>query len=74
MSSLTEWIDHILRSFLAHTNRDDIIKKVEKMDKQGREIGHDLKNLHQRSSALHQLVSKMRSDEAWEREKRDGKI
>jgi hypothetical protein len=43
------------------------VAKVEEADQRSREIKHALRNMAMRSTALCQLVSKMREDEAWRR-------
>jgi hypothetical protein len=45
----------------------DLVRKVDEVDDKSRQMRHKLNNMAMRSTALCQLVSKMRDDEAWKR-------
>jgi aspartokinase-like uncharacterized kinase len=45
----------------------DLVRKVDEVDDKSRQMRHKLNTMAMRSTALCQLVSKMREDEAWKR-------
>lgn len=62
------WLCNLCRLLYSRRSSEDIAKRVERMDKQNREVRHDLKNIEFRADALRQLVMNMREDDAWRHE------
>jgi hypothetical protein len=48
------------------------VHRIDEADKRSREMKHTLRNIAMRSSALRQLVERMRDDETWHRPNRGG--
>jgi hypothetical protein len=50
--------------------REIIADRVERIDKESREVRHDFKNVQSKADLLHRLVSRMRDDGSFEQRNR----
>jgi hypothetical protein len=50
--------------------REMVAERVERVDKESREVRHDFKNVQSGADLLHRLISRMRDDGSFERRDR----